>query len=391
LFFSKASAACDFTPPKHPSEFSAYTTNIFFGCGFSCHFTTTQILKTMVEKAMTRATGIGPLPEILEAYAGSKLIRTVFADASLPQGVIHDRAHLIPLFSLARLYQAAAERTGDHAFGLAAGLEMSPGDYGKWVLYASQAPTLADGISRAIDTLHLHQTGSVMRLAPRKNGQVAWEYWHAGTSIQLFTQHSDHVVPGLIRFVQIFLGQDWRPAWVEVGYPSPNQAGHLEAATEAAWVFDRPSMAIVMSCEELRARRPQLARQPQKTPLLTFRDIVAESEPEWSDTSLKKIASVISLRLLDGNSDIEGAAQALGTGIRKLQRCLEDQGLTYRSLLTHIRMQRAKSLIEETDIPLKSLFSELGYSDPAHFTRAFRKHCGYPPSQFQKKVSIGRK
>lgn len=338
----------------------------------------------MVETAITRATGIGPLPELLDAYAGRKLIKAVFDDASLPEGLIHNRSHSIPMSSLAELYQAAAQRTGDPAFGLTVGLEMSPGDYGKWVAYASQARTLPDGISRAINTLHLHQTGSFMRLAPRTNGQIAWEYWHAGTSSPLFRQHSDHVIPTLIRFAQVFLGPDWRPACVEVGYPKPNQAPHLEAITEAAWVFDCPCIAIVMSGKHLRSRQPQPTGWPPTNPLLTFRDIVADAEVEWSGDPVKNIAAVISLRLLDGNSDIEGAAQALGTGCRTLQRRLEDEGLTYRSLLMRIRMQRAKSLIEETGLPLKMVYSELGYSDPAHFTRAFRRHYGYPPSRIKK-------
>ena len=345
----------------------------------------------MLIKAMTRATGIGPLPELLEAYAGTKTVKAVFADAGLPQLLIHERKHLIPLSSLARLNQAAAERTGDPAFGLATGLEMAPGDYGKWAIYASQAPTLAVGISRAIETLNLHQAGSSMRLAPRNNGQVAWEDWHADISSPLFIQHSDGIVPGMIRFIQIFLGPDWRPSRVEVGYPLPNRVEHLEAATEAAWVFDSPCLAIVMSNDDLRTETPQRSERPRATPLLTHGDAVADMESELPDASLKYIAAVISLRLLDGNSDIEGTAQALGTGRRTLQRRLEDHGLNYRSLLMRIRMQRAKGLIEETCMPLKVIYFELGYSDPAHFTRAFRNHFGYPPSQVEKKVSTERK
>jgi AraC-like DNA-binding protein len=192
----------------------------------------------------------------------------------------------------------------------------------------------------------------------------------------------------MIRFIQLFLGPDWRPSRVEVGHPSPDQADRLEAATEAAWVFNCSCLAIVLSNEDLRARRPQI-EQPAKTPLLTYRDVVAESTAEWPDASLKYIAAVISLRLLDGESDIEGAAHELGTACRTLQRRLEDQGLSYRSLLMRIRMQRAKSLILETDIPLKNVCSELGYSSPAHFSRAFRKYYGHPPSQLQKKSPEG--
>jgi AraC-like DNA-binding protein len=84
---------------------------------------------------------------------------------------------------------------------------------------------------------------------------------------------------------------------------------------------------------------------------------------------------------------MEGAARFLGSGRRQLQRRLEAQGLTYRSLVTEIRMQRAKSLIEGTEAPIKRIGLELGYADPAHFTRAFGKYYGFAPSHLR----LGRK
>jgi iron complex transport system substrate-binding protein len=46
-------------------------------------------------------------------------------------------------------------------------------------------------------------------------------------------------------------------------------------------------------------------------------------------------------------------------------------------------MDRAKALIAETNATLSEIAEEVGYSDPAHFSRAFRRHVGVPPSRLR--------
>jgi AraC-like DNA-binding protein len=51
-------------------------------------------------------------------------------------------------------------------------------------------------------------------------------------------------------------------------------------------------------------------------------------------------------------------------------------------------MQRAKSLILETNVPIKKIGLDLGYSETAHFTRAFKKHYGFAPSRLRRAPTI---
>jgi hypothetical protein len=121
---------------------------------------------------LTHATGIGPLPDLVEERGGQKVLASVFANASLPLALVHDRRQRIPMPLLARLYQSAADQLGDPLFGLTIGSVMAPGIYGMWTHYALQAATLGEGIRRAIRTLHLHQCGTAMSIAP--GGTLLW-------------------------------------------------------------------------------------------------------------------------------------------------------------------------------------------------------------------------
>ena len=52
-------------------------------------------------------------------------------------------------------------------------------------------------------------------------------------------------------------------------------------------------------------------------------------------------------------------------------------------MLDRVRMDRAKALIGETGSTLAEVAEQVGYSDPAHFTRAFRRRFGVPPSRLR--------
>ncbi|MEM7710240.1 MAG: AraC family transcriptional regulator [Pseudomonadota bacterium] len=312
--------------------------------------------------------------------AGSKALARLFRDESLPASLADNADHQIPLASMGRLFSRSARAVGDPLFGLEIGNRMAPAEFGLWARYSAQGSTLGIALERIAKTLSLHQTGTTMRVAPRCGREAAWEYRHPGISSASFQHHSDHLVPVMVRFARAFLGDDWRPTRIEVGYSRPRHAGDLEAALGVPLRFDRPCLAMVFPAEALQARRPA-PDAPER--LLSALDVGMSKRLETATSRAEQIGAIMSLRLLDGLSDMEGTAQMLGVGRRTFQRHLADAGLSYRSLLLQLRMERARSLIEDTDAPLKRIGAELGYADAAHFTRAFARRFGVPPSAFR--------
>jgi len=53
--------------------------------------------------------------------------------------------------------------------------------------------------------------------------------------------------------------------------------------------------------------------------------------------------------------------------------------------LTGIRIEMARKLLCETDMPAKVVASESGYDDPYYFSRIFKVATGMPPTEFRKK------
>lgn len=61
-------------------------------------------------------------------------------------------------------------------------------------------------------------------------------------------------------------------------------------------------------------------------------------------------------------------------------------GETFVESLTKIRMEKAKSLFETTNMKNYEVALEVGYSDPHYFSSTFKKHTGMTPSEYVKQL-----
>ena len=74
----------------------------------------------------------------------------------------------------------------------------------------------------------------------------------------------------------------------------------------------------------------------------------------------------------------------LAASVRTLQRRLADLDTTFSEVVEEARMKSANQLVTQSDYSLKQIASQLGYSEQAHFTRAFRRWNGVTPSAFRR-------
>jgi len=92
----------------------------------------------------------------------------------------------------------------------------------------------------------------------------------------------------------------------------------------------------------------------------------------------------MALALQEGAPRLEWVSAKLGTTPRTLQRKLAQAGTAYHAVLEDLLRERSTTLVAHTHAPITDIALELGYSDPAHFTRAFRRWTGTSPLAFRK-------
>lgn len=60
-------------------------------------------------------------------------------------------------------------------------------------------------------------------------------------------------------------------------------------------------------------------------------------------------------------------------------------GVTFSGYIQQKRLDLAKSMLEETDLPVSSISEKVGYDDYSYFTRVFRKTVGMTPLEYRNK------
>jgi AraC-like DNA-binding protein len=71
------------------------------------------------------------------------------------------------------------------------------------------------------------------------------------------------------------------------------------------------------------------------------------------------------------------------TSPRTMQRRLAEVELTYREVLEQARYDRAAVLLTQSDMAIAGIARRLGYSEPTHFSRAFRRMAGISPMEYR--------
>lgn len=117
-----------------------------------------------------------------------------------------------------------------------------------------------------------------------------------------------------------------------------------------------------------------LLHRKKENPLEDARRLI---EVAKKDVVLSKIAAVAPECLYS----VDRIAECLDISSGHLYRLINDRtGLSPREFIRDLRSVRAWQLLQNSNMGIAQIAYELGYSDSAHFSSAFKKIFHFPPS-----------
>ena len=103
----------------------------------------------------------------------------------------------------------------------------------------------------------------------------------------------------------------------------------------------------------------------------------------------QRVRHVVGILLAGGPVDVRRVAGLVRTSARTLQRRLHQSGLTYAQVVAQARLETARKMLGDPGRKVGDVARTLGYSDAAHFTRAFQRWTGLTPTDFRRRCGSG--
>ena len=167
------------------------------------------------------------------------------------------------------------------------------------------------------------------------------------------------------------------PKAIRFTHAEPSYRAEYDRVFGVPLEFQSSMNAILFNEEFLSIRLP-----PQKqyvSALFTERAEALLEKLEKSKTTRGRVESLLIPLLHTGEARIENIARKLGLSRQTLFRKLKAEGVTFEQVLDELRHKLALEYLSGKNVSVNETAYQLGFSDPAAFSRAFKRWTGASP------------
>lgn len=182
--------------------------------------------------------------------------------------------------------------------------------------------------------------------------------------------------------VSELLGNNLQPYHIYLSMPSPKHLQHYKQLKHAQIHFNtswKKGIRIIMDQKQLDSPLPLADPYSLQVVEKRCQELARHLQNEG------EIVSWLSMMLRQANQipTLQECAQLLNLSPKTLQRYLHKQGVEFHILKQEITLERAIEMLEQSSKSITQIAYELGYQNPANFSRAFQKMKGCSPLQYR--------
>ncbi len=291
--------------------------------------------------------------------------------AGLSERVLEDPEAIISAHQAWRFIGSAAERVGIDDLGLVAG-EMSIQSYGEFSLRLLNAANLNQALESFCRLARCEYSRADFYVSRRENS--AWFCRGPIDGDEAERKHVELLVlTMMIATVRLAAGQDWYPPVIFLQTSDTRRVEDHHLFSHSSFRFGNRITAFEVPQSLLAEQLPDPTQLPAKGKY----DQLEHDFP-------RALQQVVGGMLVNGIPKIGSVAEAVGGSVRTLQRRLSDKDTTFSAVIYTAQMQWAVELLKQDDYSLAEIAHQLGYTDQANFTRAFRRWTGLPPGVYRR-------
>lgn len=164
---------------------------------------------------------------------------------------------------------------------------------------------------------------------------------------------------------------------VHVTHPAPSYRAEYERIFRVPVVFESDKNGFLIDDSMLSFKPPIMAGYASEV-LREHADDLLE-KLEQSKSIRAKVERVLTQGFKTGDVSMKNVATQLGVSRQTLFRRLKSENVTFEKVLDELRQKMALDYLNGRKMSVSQTAHLLGFSDPAAFSRAFKRWTGSPP------------
>ncbi len=299
---------------------------------------------------------------------------TLMKQCKVPIYAFENQNSLISSYQAFNFIDTAASQEDIANLGLIVGAKNTVESLGILGRLISQCFTLYDGILTGIYVGNYFN--SCERLWLLEKGDKAYFCQNFIPAKGLILDHVCHFsLMMMIKLIQKVAGEHWYPQNISLQTDFPNFGNHPLQQTQINRDVTINSVEFPRHFLSLPLPSPNHHFSPEEDYHHLYQNVP-------SSLFSHRLALAITPFLKESYPTLKMASKIANLSPRSLQRKLWKEGLTYEKLLDRIRYDLAIIMLKDRTMRIIDIAYELGYKDPSHFTRAFKRWTGKSPKVY---------
>jgi len=292
----------------------------------------------------------------------------------------------VPLHRYISLLESAAVKFARPFLGLEMGEKFGLTELGPFHALFTSSSSLRDALATFARFQSRWQTRTLLGI-DRAEQVTTYSYRIDDPDIWPRRQDAEFTIAGLITLIKQLTNAKWVPVEVHLEHALAGREQHLQRFFRAPTFGSQASNQLVILNQDLDRPLPRFHSDDGrlKTILESHLLDLVRLDAATPKSMAERTAETIARRLGQASVECDVIASDLNLSVRSLRRRLMEEGTSFREVLQETRQAKARTMLENGEIPLVAAARILGYSDTATFSRAFKQWTGTPPRRFSRK------
>ncbi|PKG76276.1 hypothetical protein CXF86_02020 [Shewanella sp. GutCb] len=329
---------------------------------------------------MKKVTPIVPLIKSQYAIAFVDILKQIDSDiyptiakAQLPENILepdHDYVPQLPLINLLRIIgeKAGPDRYSQLIWQVCR--QVLVPSYAEKLKYAKTLEQAIEEFSVFFNQESTHSTVKLRHLVGRH-----WLIREHNFNIEKLLDFRElFILTFMIELIRNLTKREWSPAEIVLTSDNADELKKSLLVEDSIFYVNRSVIAISLTSAELALPISLKLGWHEAKP----------SEPRRPTQFVDSLKQALKPYLGLGRLSIGSAADILGMNVRTLQRRLKAEKASYSNIVENVLFTQACEMMTDGNIPITRIASSLGYSDLAHFSRAFKRITGQSPRAYRK-------